>query len=98
METRDEKGEIEIESMGGFFKKNILFLNDHSLKSLRRVQQELIDLARWNLAQPIMFKFSGVISKYTKSFNASQIFEAIFSKRLASGVDHSLVLETIDPI
>ena len=45
-----------------------------------------------------MFKFSGVLAKYTKSFNSAQIFEAIFSKRLASGVDHTLFLSTIDPI
>jgi hypothetical protein len=45
-----------------------------------------------------MFKFSGVLSKYSKAFTASQIFDKIFSKALVSGVNHSLVLENIDPI
>jgi len=45
-----------------------------------------------------MFKFSGVLSKYSKAFSTSQIFDQIFCKCLVSGVHHTLVLETIDPI
>ena len=84
--------------MSGFFYKNVIFLRENSLKQLKRVQQELIDQARWNLAQPIMFKFSGVLSKYSKAFDTNLLFDQMFSKNIVSGINHSLILDKIEPI
>jgi hypothetical protein len=45
-----------------------------------------------------MFKFSGVLSKYSKAFDSNLIFDSIFFRNLVSGVNHSLVLDKIEPI
>lgn len=45
-----------------------------------------------------MFKFSGVLSKYSKAFDSNEIFDKIFNKSLLTEVHNSLLLEFIDPI
>lgn len=89
-------GKVDPNSTQGFFKTNIEFLEKNSLKKLKQAQQKLIDQARWNLAQPIMFKFSGIMKKYTKAQNFESISEIIFSRKLGSGIEQSLIEENIE--
>jgi len=50
----------------GFFELNIEFVLETSLKKLKQTQQELIDQAKLNLAQPVKLKFSGIVNKYAE--------------------------------
>jgi hypothetical protein len=64
-------GEDETSTRGGFFQSNMSFYLKYSLSKLKKAQQDLIDQARWNLAQPIKFYFSGVLQKYYAKVHAS---------------------------
>ena len=45
-----------------------------------------------------MFKFSGILKKYTKASNFEKISEVIFQRKLGSGIEHSLIDEKIEQI
>ena len=68
--------------MSGFFILNQDLSLQMSMKNLKRYQQDLIDNARLNLAQPIKYKFSGFIKKYYSSLKSVDVYSFVFSNRL----------------
>ncbi len=57
----------------------------------------MIDQARWNLAQPIKFKFSSVLTKYYQALKSQDLYAIVFCNRLGQTISQSIIRD-IPPI
>ena len=52
---------------------NVQFILEQGFSALKAEQQDLIDLAKLNLAQPVKFKLSGIIKQYTEKLRKREL-------------------------
>lgn len=60
------------ENASMFFDSCIDVLVEHDMSKLKAAQQEMIDTAMHNLATPVKYKFTGIITKYVDGLLATE--------------------------
>ena len=56
-----------------FFETSIELLLDENMRKLKSAQQQMIDQAKHNLANPVQLRFTGIKSKYVEGIRQREL-------------------------